>query len=51
MRPPVDQLGLQREIEARGVPMVLLETHQTARTLKAQRNKTDKNYARGVAQR
>jgi len=29
---------LQRELEARGVPMVLLETHHTARMLEAQRN-------------
>src|SRR5262249_53566000 len=41
---------LQRELEARGVPMVLLETHHTARMLEAQRNKTDKNDARGLAQ-
>jgi transposase len=41
---------LQRELEARGVPMVLLETHHTARMLEAQRNKTDKNGARGLAQ-
>ena len=41
---------LQRQLEARGVPMVLLETHHTARMLEAQRNKTDKNDARGLAQ-
>ena len=41
---------LHRELEASGVPMVLLETHHTARMLEAQRNKTDKNDARGLAQ-
>ena len=41
---------LHRELEARGVPMVLLETHHAARMLEAQRNKTDKNDARGLAQ-
>lgn len=41
---------LHRELEARSVPMVLLETHHTARMLEAQRNKTDKNDARGLAQ-
>jgi len=41
---------LHRELERRGVPMVLLETHHTARMLEAQRNKTDKNDARGLAQ-
>ena len=30
--------------------MVLLETHHTARMREAQRNKTDKNDARGLAQ-
>ena len=41
---------LHRELEARGVPMVLLETYHAARMLEAQRNKTDKNDARGLAQ-
>ena len=41
---------LHRELEARGVPMVMLETHHAARMLEAQRNKTDKNDARGLAQ-
>jgi transposase len=41
---------LHRELESRDVPMVLLETHHTARMLEAQRNKTDKNDARGLAQ-
>ena len=41
---------LHRELEARGVPMVLLETHHSARMLEAQRNKTDRNDARGLAQ-
>lgn len=41
---------LHRELESRGVPMVLLETHHTARMLEAQRNKNDKNDARGLAQ-
>lgn len=41
---------LHRELEQRGVPMVLLKTHHTARMLEAQRNKTDKNDARGLAQ-
>ncbi|MGE3872963.1 MAG: IS110 family transposase [Parvibaculaceae bacterium] len=41
---------LHRELEARGVPVVLLETHHAARMLEAQRNKTDKNDARGLAQ-
>ncbi len=41
---------LYRELVARGVPMVLLETRHAAAALKAQRNKTDKNDARGLAQ-
>jgi transposase len=41
---------LHRELEARGVPMVLLETHHTAKVLETQRNKTDRNDARGLAQ-
>jgi transposase len=41
---------LHRELEARGLPMVLLETHHSARMLEAQRNKTDKNDARALAQ-
>lgn len=41
---------LHRELESRGIPMVLLETHHAARMLEAQRNKTDKNDARGLAQ-
>lgn len=39
-----------RELEAHGIPMVLLETHHAARMLDAQRNKTDKNDAHGLAQ-
>ncbi|WP_167524602.1 MULTISPECIES: transposase [unclassified Mesorhizobium] len=31
------------------MPMVLLETHHSARMLEAQRNKTDRNDARGLA--
>lgn len=41
---------LHRELSARGVPMVLLETRHAAAVLAAQRNKTDKNDARGLAQ-
>lgn len=41
---------LHRELEKRGIPMVLLETHHAARMLEAQRNKTDRNDARGLAQ-
>ncbi|AKM11069.1 IS110 family transposase [Qipengyuania citrea] len=41
---------LHRELEKHGIPMVLLETHHAARMLDAQRNKTDKNDARGLAQ-
>jgi transposase len=41
---------LHHELEGQGVPMVLLETHHAARMLEAQRNKTDKNDARGLAQ-
>lgn len=41
---------LHRELVVRGIPMVLLETHHAARMLDAQRNKTDKNDARGLAQ-
>ncbi|SFU16148.1 transposase [Mesorhizobium sp. YR577] len=41
---------LHRELEARGMPMVLLETHHSARMLEAQLNKTDRNDARGLAQ-
>jgi transposase len=40
---------LHRELTALGVPMVLLETRQAAAALKVQRNKTDKNDARGLA--
>ncbi len=40
---------LDRELRARGVPMVLLETRHAAAVLAAQRNKTDKNDARGLA--
>ncbi|MER9952491.1 transposase [Mesorhizobium sp. M0047] len=41
---------LHHELEARGIPMVLLETHHSARMLEAQRNKTDRNDARCLAQ-
>jgi transposase len=41
---------LHHELEMHGLPMVLLETHHAARMLEAQRNKTDKNDARGLAQ-
>ena len=41
---------LHRELQARGLPMVLLETRHAAAALEAQRNKTDKNDARGLAQ-
>lgn len=41
---------LHRELEKRGIPMVLLETHRAAPMLEAQRNKTDRNDARGLAQ-
>lgn len=41
---------LHCELEARGLPMVLLETHHAARMLESQRNKTDRNDARGLAQ-
>jgi len=41
---------LHRELEARGLPMVLLETHPAARMLESQHNKTDRNDARGLAQ-
>jgi transposase len=41
---------LHRELEARGMPMVVLETHHSARMLEAQRNNTDRNDARGLAQ-
>jgi transposase len=41
---------LYRELVARGVPMVLLGTRHAAAALKAQRNKTDRNDARGLTQ-
>lgn len=41
---------LQRELEALGFPMVVLETRHAHGVLKAQRNKTDRNDARGLAQ-
>jgi transposase len=41
---------LHRELTARGVPIVVLETRHAAAALKAQRNKTDINDARGLAQ-
>jgi len=41
---------LHRELQALGLPMVLLETRHAAAALQAQRNKTDKNDARGLAQ-
>ena len=40
---------LHRELTALGLPMVLLETRHAAAALDAQRNKTDKNDARGLA--
>ena len=40
---------LHRELMSLGLPMVLLETRQAAAALEAQRNKTDKNDARGLA--
>jgi transposase len=41
---------LYRELLARGVPMIVLETRHAAAALAAQRNKTDRNDARGLAQ-
>lgn len=41
---------LHRELTARGVPVVILETRHAAAALQAQRNKTDRNDARGLAQ-
>jgi transposase len=41
---------LHRELQARGLPMVMLETRHAHMALKTQRNKTDKNDARGLAQ-
>src|ERR1700741_992924 len=40
---------LHRELTSRGLPLVLLETRHAAAALDAQRNKTDKNDARGLA--
>jgi transposase len=40
---------LHRELMSLGLPMVLLETRHAAAALAAQRNKTDKNDARGLA--
>nr|WP_315783167.1 transposase [Bradyrhizobium sp. SZCCHNPS1003] len=40
---------LHRELVSLGLPMVLSETRQAAAALEAQRNKTDKNDARGLA--
>lgn len=41
---------LHRALEDLGVPMVLLETRHAAAVLAAQRNKTDRNDARALAQ-
>jgi transposase len=41
---------LHHELQALGLPMVLLETPHASAALKAQRNETDKNDARGLAQ-
>ncbi len=41
---------LQTELANRGLPMVCLEAFQAAALLETQRNKTDKNDARGLAQ-
>lgn len=41
---------LQTELLARGVPAVVLEARHARAALKAQRNKTDKTDARGLAQ-
>jgi transposase len=41
---------LHRALEDLGLPMVLLETRHAAAALAAQRNKTDRNDARGLAQ-
>lgn len=41
---------LHRALEDLGVPMVLLETRHAAAAMAAQRNKTDRNDARGLAQ-
>jgi transposase len=40
---------LHRELTALGLPMVLLETRHAAAAVDAQRNKIDKNDARGLA--
>ena len=57
-RPRLDRVGheagavapwLHRELTAFGLPMVLLETRHAAAALEVQRNKTDKNDARGLA--
>ena len=57
-RPRLDRVGheagsvapwLHRELAALGLPMVLLETRHAAAALAVQRNKTDKNDARGLA--
>jgi transposase len=57
-RPRLDRIGheagavapwLHRELTAFGLPMVLLETRHAAAALDVQRNKTDKNGARGLA--
>lgn len=41
---------LHRALEDLGLPMVLLETRHAAAAMAAQRNKTDRNDARGLAQ-
>src|SRR5438105_1410624 len=41
---------LHRELQALGLPLVLLETRHAAATLPAPRKKTDKNDARGLVQ-
>ncbi|HLJ04936.1 MAG TPA: transposase [Acetobacteraceae bacterium] len=41
---------LHRELAKRGLPMVLLDTRHARANLRAQRNKTDKNDARALAQ-
>ncbi|WP_419906477.1 IS110 family transposase [Hoeflea sp.] len=41
---------LHKELRARGLPVICMEAAHTRSALKAQRNKTDRNDARGLAQ-
>jgi transposase len=43
-------IWMQRELQAMGLPIVVVETRHMRNALSAMRNKTDRNDARGIAQ-